>query len=73
MDKSRLIYLSYGSRITIISVLVRELQSLQFGVSVQSTFRNSFGCDQFLPNLIPESEKVFCSKVVDKFIICPTI
>jgi hypothetical protein len=73
MDKSRLPYLSFGSGITPIPILVREIQRLQVGVPEQSTSWNSFGCDQFLPNLTSESEEVIYKKVVDNFIIFPTM
>ena len=48
-DGSRLLYLSFGSRITYISILVRELQSLQVGVSVQTAFWNSSVVISFCP------------------------
>jgi hypothetical protein len=60
------------SGITPISILVKEIQRLQDGVSVQSIFWNSFCCSQFLPNLTSEPEKVIYNKVVDNFLIFPT-
>jgi hypothetical protein len=49
MDKSRLPYLSFGSGITPIPILVREIQRLQVGVPEQSTSWNSSVVISFCP------------------------
>ena len=68
MDESRLLYLSYATGITFISIMDWELWPLQVEVSAQSRSLNSFGCALFLSNLISESSKVVYTKIVENFI-----
>ena len=73
MGETRLQYLSVTARIMFISVMVWEIQSLQYEFTVQSRILDRVLYYLFLGLLTSESEKVFNMKVVDNFCTFPTV
>ena len=68
LDNSRLQYLSLSARITLIAILVMEIQKSQGDASVLFGTWNSFSCALFLTKLTAEFGKMFYKEVVEGFL-----
>ena len=73
LNHSRLQYLSQSVRISMIAILVMEIQKSQVDASVLFGTWNSFCCALFLTKLTAEFGKVFYKEVMENFIIFPTV
>ena len=73
LDNSRLQYLSLSARITLIAILVMEIRKSEGDASVLFGIWNSFCCALFMTKKTEEFGKVFYNKVVENFIIFPTV
>ena len=73
LDNSRLQYLSLSARITLIAILVTEIQKSQGDASVLFGTWNSFCCALFSAKLAAEFGKVFYKEVVENFVSFPTV
>ena len=73
MRSTRLLYLSFASGITSLSVLICEIQLMQLEVSALSGTQDRFCLALFLTKLMSESVKVFHIKFVDAFLSFSTV
>ena len=73
LDNSRLQYLSLSTRITLIAILVMEVQKSQDDASVLFGTQNSFCCALFSTKKTEEFGKVFYNEVVEDLISFPTV
>ena len=67
LDNSRLQYLSLSVRITLIAILVMEIQKSEGDAFVLFGIWNSFCCAQFSTKKTEEFGKMFYKKVVENF------
>ena len=68
LDNNRLQYLSLSARISLIAILVMEIQKSQGDASVLFGTWNSFSGALFSTKKTEEFGKMFYNKVVDNFI-----
>ena len=73
LDTSTLQYLSLRARISLIAILIMEIQKSQGDASVLFGTWNSFCCALFSAKLAAEFGKVFYKEVVENFVSFPTV
>ena len=72
-DNSMLQYLSLSARISLIAILVMEIQKSQGDASVLFGTRNSFSCALFRPPKLWNLEKVSYKEVIEELMSFPMV